>query len=211
MQPWLTQGTQALSTLGQLMQPGGQLYNTGYTQQQFQSSPLYQTMQQQQTLGVDQVEAQSAAGGMFGSGKMGTALTNYAQQMAGTYEPQAYAQYADQNNTLYNRIAGLAGTGQSAASNLGQLGANYANTASQTGIGAAQALATGQIGSANALAGGQLGQANVWANYLSGMGGQFGSGVGSYLNWQQNQNLINTMGGNQNSNQGDWLDEYVSY
>lgn len=200
MQPWLRQGGLAESTLGQLTQPGGQLYNTGYTQQQFQGSPLYLTMQQQQTFGIDQLQAQSAAGGMYGSGNMGTALTNYAQLMAGTYEPAAYSQYASQNQTLYNELAGLAGTGQTAATNMANTGQSYANTASQTGIAASQALAAGQIGTAQSLAGGQIGQGNIWANSISGVGNQAMGGVGSYLNYYQNQNLINMLGGNSGGN-----------
>lgn len=92
-------------------------------------------------------------------------LTNYAEGLASTTYNQDFANYANIYNTLYNQgtnqnlniynmLRGLTTSGQTAATNLGQIGANAANTQGSNLIGAGNALAAGQVGSANAIAGG---------------------------------------------------------
>jgi hypothetical protein len=72
---------------------------------------------------------------------------------------------------LYNRQAGLAGIGQTSANLVGQAGQNYANAAGNMITGGAAAQAAGQVGAANA----------------------FTSGLGTYLNYNQNTALINAL------------------
>jgi hypothetical protein len=73
-------------------------------------------------------------------------------------------------------LAGLSGTGQTTAQNLGTLGANYSRTAGDllTSQGAAQAA-------------GQIGSANAWSQGLQGIGNAVNSGLGNYLLYQNLQ------------------------
>ena len=68
-------------------------------------------------------------------------------------------------NQLYNRQAGLAGIGQTATNLVGQAGQNYATSAGNLMTGAGAAQAAGQVGMANAFTG----------------------GLGTYMNYSQNQ------------------------
>jgi hypothetical protein len=67
----------------------------------------------------------------------------------------------------YNELAGLAGTGQTATSQLGQFGAQAAGIIANNMTSAGAAQAAGQVGSANAIAGGLQGVGNAANSYLS--------------------------------------------
>jgi hypothetical protein len=79
-------------------------------------------------------------------------------------------------NQLYNRQAGLAGIGQTSANLVGQAGQNYANAAGNLMTGAGAAQAAGQVGVANAITG----------------------GLGTYLNYNQGNALLDALQRNQN-------------
>jgi hypothetical protein len=81
-------------------------------------------------------------------------------------------------NQLYNRQAGLAGIGQTATNLVGQAGQNYATNAGNLMTGGAAAQAAGQVGAANAITG----------------------GLGTYLNYSQNNALLNALNRNRTSN-----------
>jgi hypothetical protein len=102
--PWMQAGSAAL---GQM-----QALNNGDFSK-FYSSPDYQFALDQGMQGLDR---SAAARGKLFSGGYGQDLTKYAQGMA----TQNYGNY-------YNRLAGLSGTGQTTATNLGSLGQSYAN------------------------------------------------------------------------------------
>jgi hypothetical protein len=70
----------------------------------------------------------------------------------------------------YNELAGLAGTGQTAALSLGTLGANYGRTGAD--------LLTSQ-GAVNAA--GTIGAGNAWAQGLQGIGNAANQGLSNYL------------------------------
>jgi hypothetical protein len=84
------------------------------------------------------------------------------QQNMADYERslQAYNSQTQNQNTQWNRLAGLAGVGQTAVN---QLGTGGQNNASQ------QASILSQLG--NAQAGGVTGPANAWMNTLQNIGG----------------------------------------
>jgi hypothetical protein len=76
----------------------------------------------------------------------------------------------------YNELAGLSGTGQTTAQNLGTLGVNYGRTAADllTSQGAAQAAGT-------------IGSANAWSAGLQGIGTAANQGLSNYLLYQHLQ------------------------
>jgi hypothetical protein len=70
-------------------------------------------------------------------------------------------QYTAQQSNIYNRLASLAGIGQTAVGQTANLGTSTAGNIGQLGIGGASALGAGQIGAANAMAGGMQGIGNA--------------------------------------------------
>lgn len=122
----------------------------------FYQSPDYQFRQSE---GQKAIERSAAARGGLYSGATGKALTQYAGNLA-----------SGEYGNYINRLASLAGVGQSQSQNLAALGQNTA-----AGVGNAYQNA------GNARASGYLGQANTWGNALNNfsmynaMGG-FGGG-----------------------------------
>ena len=118
------------------------------------------------------------------SGTSLKAMQDYAQESASqefqnAYN-RAYTGYGTdvaRENQLYNRQAGLAGIGQTSANLTGQFGAaNAANVGNLMTSGAA-AQAAGQVGMANAFTG----------------------GLGTYLNYNQNNALLSALQNRGNS------------
>ena len=70
-------------------------------------------------------------------------------------------QYTAQQSNIFNRLAAVAGIGQTAVGQTSALGQNTASNIGQLGIGGASAIGAGQIGSANAMAGGLQGLGNA--------------------------------------------------
>jgi hypothetical protein len=62
--------------------------------------------------------------------------------------------YQSQQTNIYNRLASLAGLGQTATQQSGQLGQAAGSNLAQLAVGGANAVAGGQVGSANAIASG---------------------------------------------------------
>jgi hypothetical protein len=106
------------------------IYLTGKTP--FTASPGYDFRVQQ---GTQALERGAAARGRQFSGAQGKALTEYGQGVA-----------ADEYDRGYNRLAGMAGLGQTATGQIGQAGQVYANQANTAGQNAAAARASGYGG-----------------------------------------------------------------
>lgn len=156
----------------------GQTQGTGQftsmpTAQQIASMPGYQFT-------VQQGEGAARQGANVSS--PGSNADRAAQQFAINYTmQQALPQYMAQQNSIYNRLASIAGLGQTAQGQTTQLASNVANAQSQLGVGGATALGAGQIGAANAYAGmgSQLGNAGLLYSLLNP--GTGGTNVGSML------------------------------
>ncbi|UZB05543.1 hypothetical protein OM948_08840 [Xanthomonas citri pv. fuscans] len=119
MQPYLNAGTGALNQLAQL--------NAG-NYSSFQESPDYQFALQQ---GIQGLDRSAAARGSLYSGGQQADLMQFGQGLA-----------SQQYNNYYNKLASLAGMGQSAASALAGVGNTYANaTANNAYQGAANSNA----------------------------------------------------------------------
>ena len=86
--------------------------------------------------------------------------------------------------TGYNRLASMAGIGQTSANTIGAAGQNYATGAGNIAGNMASNVGEAYMGGANARASGYVGQANALTNSL-----------GTYLNYSQGQNMINSMRG----------------
>jgi len=92
----------------------------------------------------------------YASNAYQNALQNYMSQKA-----QGFNQQQTGLGNVYNRLAGIAGIGQTATQQTANLGAGTAANIGQLGVGGASAIGAGQIGSANAMAGGLQGIGNA--------------------------------------------------
>ena len=121
--------------------------------------------------GLKALNRQQAAGGNFLSGGALKAAARYGQDYASNEYQNAYNRALAQ----YNTTAALAGVGQTATNALsgaaGTLGTNLANLQYGAGQSAGAARASGYMGMSNAMTG----------------------GLNSYLNYTQNQNLLNRL------------------
>lgn len=152
MQPWLHAGQNALGGLQGLLRDPNSIQNSNAYQ--------FQVAQ-----GIQGLDRSAAARGNLYSGGHNADVLGFGQGLASQ-------EYGNQ----WNRLAGLAGVGQTAANNLGSLGAGMAGNVGN---------ALGNIGNARASMYQQNAQNN--AGYAAGVGGAFN-------NWYQN-NLANNPGG----------------
>jgi hypothetical protein len=110
--------------------------------------------------GMKALERTAAARGGLISGGALKAAQRYGQDVAST-----------EFGNAYNRLAGLAGVGQTATGAMGNAANAYGTNAGNLMTGAGAARASGYVGGANALT----------------------SGLGQYMNYTQSQNLMNRL------------------
>lgn len=188
LQPYINQGTQANTRLGDLLGTSGNTGASGYgqltqgfTPQDFQANldPGYGFQLQQ---GQQALQNSQAAGDGVLSGSALKGLMSFNQNMANTAYQNAYSRWNSTNTNTYNRLAGLAQLGQSSAAGAAASGVNLAGTVSNNMIGAGNAQAAGQVGVANALGGG-LSNAATGYYALNNLGSQQPTGSGGNLGW----------------------------
>jgi len=126
------------------------------------------------------LERSAAAKGNLMSGGTLKALAGYNQDMASQEYQNAYGRWKANQDTTYNRLANLAGLGQTSVQATGQAGQNYAQMFGQNTMGAANANAAAGIAGANAIIGGFNTGISNWLKYGGGnRSGSGGSGAGS--------------------------------
>lgn len=127
--------------------------NKKFSPSDITTDPSYQWRLDQ---GQKAIERSAAARGGVLSGAAVKAASDYNQGAASQEYAAAYDRFNNDQTTTYNRLAGIAGTGQTATAQAGQ-----------------NALATGQVvgnnitGAGSAQASGYIGQANALNNGLS--------------------------------------------
>jgi hypothetical protein len=120
----------------------------------------------------------AARGGLISGGAL-KAATRFGQDMGSQEYTNAFNRYQAERSAQLNPLQSLAGLGQSAATTLGSTGATSAANVGNLITGGAAANAAGQVGQANAIS----------------------SGLGTYLNYNQGNNLVNVLRNNNvNSN-----------
>ena len=137
-------------------------YTNGLDAQSFYQDPSYQWRKQQ---GMDNIQAQAAAGGGLFSGATLKALNDYNSNLASqeygnawqrnmaesqnrfnvdsNLRSQDYNIFNSERSRQYNEMANLAGVGQTAATNLASLGANNAANMGEMAMAGANAKANG--------------------------------------------------------------------
>ncbi len=166
-EPWRETGANALSALafeagvGQRPTFGGEDGEDGAEYQGFRASPGYQFRRDQ---GEQAIERMASARGLRLSGGTMQDAARFNQGLA-----------ADEYGNYWNRLAGLAGAGQTSVQNTQALGQNYANAVGQNTRAAGQARASGYMGAANAFGGTVNSLGGI---YGAAKGGQFGANPG---------------------------------
>lgn len=114
-------------------------------------APNYEFVKQQ-GIGATTNQLNASGGALSGNALKG--VTDYATNLAGNAYQQAYSNYNTNQTNIFNRLASIAGLGQTSNAQSGQLAGALAPGIGGAVAGAGQAQAAGQIGQANAMAGG---------------------------------------------------------
>lgn len=169
---------QALAETQRAQSPGGSMgfgsLLRNFTAEDFQKEPGYEFRLAEGMKGI--TNSAAARGGLL-SGAALKAAGRYNQDFASNEYGNAYNRWNNDKTQQYNRLASLAGVGQTAASQIG-------NQAVQTG----QSISNNITGAGNARASGYVGMGNALTNSI-------GTGVNM---WQQNQMLNRLNGGGYN-------------
>lgn len=139
-----------------------------FTMADYQADPGYAFRLSE---GQKALERSAAARGMTNSGAALKAAQAYGQDLASQEFNNAYNRYNTNQTNLYNRLAGISGTGQNSANTIANVGQNTANQISSNIIGAGNAQAAGTIGAANA-----------WSTGLNNAINAFGGGGNTPIN-----------------------------
>mgnify|MGYP001609989427 CR=1 FL=1 len=158
MAPWRETGGRALSTLearrDELTRP--------FSLKDFLADPGYNFRLSE---GEKAINRAAAARGSWDSGATGRALTRYGQDYASGEYANAYNRFGQDQANEFNRLSGIAGTGQTTAQQVGAMGAASTARANDYQLSGAAARGAGSIGAANAVSGG-VGQAfNQYNSY----------------------------------------------
>lgn len=147
--PWRAAGQQALSQLTAGTAAGGE-FNRNFTLADFNRDPGYQFRMDQ---GQSALERSAAArGGLMNGGTL-KALSRYGQDYASNEYDRAYNRFNNDQSARFNRLATVAGIGQTAN-----------NLTSTTGTQTASAIGNNTMSGAAAQAAGYVGSSNAWTN-----------------------------------------------
>ena len=117
--------------------------------------------------GTEALERMAGARGNRNSGAQLKALTRFGTDYTGGQAAGSQARFVGDQTNIYNRLAGLSGTGQTAAQGLGYAGQNTANTIS--GLMGAQGNARGAAA---------ISQGNIWSGAARNVGNTLGNYFG---------------------------------
>jgi hypothetical protein len=180
--PWRAAGEQSLNKLMGLLNDGS--LTSRFAGQNVQNEPGYQFGLQQ---GQQGIERSAAARGMGLSGAALKAASRFNQDYAGTKYGQAFDRWRMENADTFNRLSGLAGTGQQINAANSAAGQNYANMAGQN-----------MMGAANAQGAAGIARGNIYGNAIN----QF-TALGNQNNWwQQPTNPLTNSPFNNSDNYG---------
>jgi hypothetical protein len=141
---------------------------TPFGMQQFQQDPGYAFRLKE---GQQALDRQAAARGGLISGGALKAAQRYGQEMGSQEYTNAFNRYQAERQARLGPLQSLTGMSQTTAQQLGSAGQQMASNVGDAMGSAAAARASGYVGGANALT----------------------SGLGTYLNYRQGNNMVNAM------------------
>jgi hypothetical protein len=163
IEPFRQVGLENLETLAELNRPGEYLAEE-FGSEDFEADPGYQFRLSE---GLKALDRSAASRGQLLSGRQLKDLGRFGQGMASDEYGRAYNRFQTSRGTRFNRLAALAGVGQTATNTLADLGAQTSGRVGQATIAGGQAQANALINAANARASGYMGVANAWAQGLT--------------------------------------------
>lgn len=143
-----------------------------FSQEDFIKDPGYDFRMQE---GMNALNQSAAAKGMPFGGAAAKAAIQYGQNLGSNEYSNAYNRFVQDQTNRYNKLASLAGLGQTTAQNLSASGSNYAANAGNILTNSASSQGDYLTQAANARASGYVGGANAWGNALSGIGNNLSS------------------------------------
>lgn len=156
--PWRAAGETALGQMSAGTAAGGE-FNRDFSLADFNRDPGYQFRMDE---GRNALESGAAArGGLLGGGT-GKALERYGQNYASGEYSNAYNRFNKDRGDRFNRLASLAGVGQTATRDVASQGAALATQTGSNLMQGANARASGYIGQANAISDGMGTLGNWW-------------------------------------------------
>ena len=162
-EPWRQAGQTALNKLIPLATE-----YTPFGMNQFQADPGYGFRMSE---GMKALERGAAARGGLLSGATLKGIQRFGQDLASQEYTNAFNRYQTERAARLQPLQSLAGVGQTTAQQIGQAGQQMASNVGEALTGGAAARASGYVGGANALTG----------------------ALGTYLNYQQGQNMLNAL------------------
>lgn len=168
----------------------------------FEADPGYAFRQAE---GQKAIERSAAARGGLMSGSALKGIERFGQDLASQEYGNAFNRFNINQDKLYNRLSGIAGTGQTANNAIGQAGQNYANAS--TSINQLNAANQGNalIAQGNARASGYMGIGNALQGMAGGFGGGFGGGGAGAGGGAPNASAGWGYGTNPGFSAGDWM------
>jgi hypothetical protein len=161
--PWREAGGDAVNKLRAEMEDGGQ-FTKQFSMEDFQADPSYQFGLDEGNRGIEQSAA--ARGGVL-SGATLKALSRFGINTANQEYGTQYNRFETNKANQFNRLSGIAGTGQASVNQTGNAGSNMANGISNNNANGYGQISSNIIGAGNASAAGTIGSANAWSNALS--------------------------------------------
>lgn len=129
--------------------------NRKFTMDDFQNDPVTKA-----SFDFGLSEGEKAVQRMFGArglGRSGAAVkaaSRFATDYTGTKAGESYNRYYGDQDRTFNRLAGVSGTGQTAATNTASMGTNMANNISDITVGTGNARGAAAIAGGNSIASG---------------------------------------------------------
>jgi len=154
--PWRDAGKQAL---GQMQD---QQYQQDFTMNDFKTDPGYNFRLQE---GMKALERSAAARGSLNSGATLKAIARYGQNVATDEYQNAYNRYNADKDRRFNRLASLAGIGQTATNAMSNANQAYGNNVSANQMAVGNANAAQHMATANNLNNLASTGLNTWMNY----------------------------------------------
>ena len=163
--PFREAGYTALGQLGQGLGDSGD-FSRDFAVADFQADPGYQFRMAE---GTKALERSAAARGGLLSGATGKALTRFGQDYGSQEYGNAYGRFNADRDRRFNRLASIAGVGQTATTQTAQLGANTASNVAGNFNAAGNARAANAVNTGNAVnnAIGSLGQFYLQNKFLT--------------------------------------------
>jgi len=147
---------QEIASAKEALQGGGDFgaFNKKFSVADFESDPVTQvSLKYGLDLGTKAIDRGAGAAGLRNSGATMKALTRFGQDYAGSKASESYGRFYGDQDRIFNRLSGLAGTGQTATMGTAALGGQSAQNVGNLLTAGANARGAAAIGTANAYGG----------------------------------------------------------